>query len=186
MNFPDRIRRLRESIAQISADHRAKHSDTNVTKAYQNRSTRKDPSFDLKQLCKRLKLKGPEALDSTSATGIDITSADIFLTVDQRDTTSVKWADISVEERKTIMATHLETTVRQPPLTQPVIDLILDMVEKGRLNRKSDVSFDEVNKKIISIPVLKYDDEANSYYINLEEKAVRDKKRKDMKKFMKK
>lgn len=191
MNYPARVREIRAELAAMRDEHYQKYNVKKVTKAYQERATRNtDSNYHLKQLCKSLKLKGS---DEISQADIDIRKADIFITTDQ-EPDRVVWSNLENEERVRILKEYLNTPLKKAhprapapsPLNQEVISEILELAADGKLTRKSDIHFDEVNSRIVKINILRYDEEKDQYYLNLQQKKERDIKRKRMNKMLKK
>lgn len=180
MDYSNKIRRIRTGIAQIRDKHYAKHDFVPIKKAYQSRKKREnDSNYHLKQLCKHLKLKGPEVFDQRD---VDILNDDIFHNNNQQDTTRTVWRELTNDERVEYIENFLARDEFDPPVSPAVKKELIDLLQDGKLIRKSDIHFDEVNGAVTQICVLKYDQENDTYYVNLKIQEDKKKRSKRLKK----
>jgi len=181
MDYATRIRGIRTEIAGVRDEHYAKHNFKPVKKAYQSRRKREsDSNYHLKQLCKHLKLKGPEVFDQRD---IDIINDDIFHKPgEEGEKERVVWKDIDNEARVEYVENFLSCAEFNPPVSDDIKQQLVDLLQDGKLLRKSDIVFDEVNAVVTKICVMKYDEETDSYYLNLKQQEERNKRSKRLKK----
>ncbi len=179
MSYTERIRKIKADIIQQRDAHYALNGFIPITKKYQSRKQREnDNNYHLKQLCKHLKLKGPQVVDRTN---INIIDDDIFHCV-QSTAKRIIWKELDNELRIEYIENYMSCCELDPPLNDQIKLEIIELLQNGKLIRKSDVQFDEVNAMVVCIKVLKYDEDNDNYYINLQQQIARKKRNQRLKK----
>lgn len=180
MDFESRINDIRREIANVRDAQYAEHSFEPVRKLYQSRKGKdNDKNFNLKDMYSYLNLEGPKEMRKKR---INITKDDIFADSTQE---KILWANLDIPERVEQMENYLSQKEYEPPLTEEIKDEIIDLVQNGKLHRKSDIRYDEYSGEILSILALSYDEHSQFYYINLEEKKSKRKTKEKLKKLFK-
>ena len=159
MDYVARIRRIRESIVKLRNDNYKKHSYQPVTKAYQKRSTRGDNRYDIDQLCEALKLKNSKEMRE-----INIRLDDIFA-----DPNAVRraWSELEANEKIACLHSYMEKNKLKYKLSvaSPQIQELVEMINTKGMTRKTDVIFDEINRIIIKVPILKFNKDTEQCYV---------------------
>ena len=179
MSYQDRIRAIKEHLATLRDEQYVKNEYTPVIKAYQSRQDRGEGSnYHVKQLCRTLKMQeGPEIFDQDS---ISLTQDNIF-NLDAEEVERIPWSKMEVEQRVQMVEDYLSTAEMRPPIDDDAKNQVIQLVQDGLLKKKTDIKYDEVNKKIVGITILKYDTESNKYIINNINKKQQEIRRKKIK-----
>lgn len=91
-----------------------------------------------------------------------ILESDVFNTMS--DEKSIPWRNLSNEERLRLLDVFFENFKEK--IQDSTILMIKKSVEEGKLKTKKEITYDKINKKILSINVLVLDDTTNSYVFN--------------------
>jgi hypothetical protein len=91
-----------------------------------------------------------------------ILESDVFNTMS--DEKSIPWRNLSNEERLRLLDVFFENFKEK--IQDSTILMIKKSVEEGKLKTKKEITYDKINKKILSINALVLDDTTNSYVFN--------------------
>jgi hypothetical protein len=118
-----------------------------------------------------------------STCSIGVLSEDAFHVGD--DVEKIPWgkltSDIRSQKLKEYLKNEFNHSDTEKTISSKDMGIIIDIVEKGKLNHKKEVSYDETNQRIIKLYVLAQEQHGNNYIYKPEKISVRERSKKSAK-----
>lgn len=126
--------------------------------------------------------EGEEGDQETKSFGkIDVLLADVFHIGDE-SIRRVPWGKLSVESRVQKLTEYFDNEFNndntEKTISKTTINMLINMADKGQLHLKKQVSYDEINQRVIKILVLTKEPHTENYIYKPEKMSRRDKSRK--------
>jgi len=127
---------------------------------------------------------GDESEERKTTGKVDVLLADVFH-VGDGDVERIPWGKLDVETRVQKLKEYFEREFNhegtEKTITKTTIDMLLEMVEKKQLHLKKEVSYDEINQRVIKLHVLTPEPHTDHYVYKPEKMSRREKSRKSAK-----
>lgn len=118
---------------------------------------------------------------ATNLAPLDLLKADVFH-VDDEKKDKIHWSKLDIETRvqkiKEYFEREFNNTNTEKTIDKNTIDMLIDIVGKGQLRLKKEISFDEVNQRVIRITAVVAEPHTDHYVYKPETISQREKSRK--------
>ena len=115
------------------------------------------------------------------STGVDLLRADVFHISDEKRE-KIPWIKLEKEARVQKLKEYFEREFNnsdtEKTIDKNTIDMLLDIAGKGQLRLKKEVSYDEVNQRVIKLAVITVEPHTDHYIYKPETLSQREKSRK--------
>jgi hypothetical protein len=147
------------------------YTDSNKTEDAKANNIHNKLGLEVQLMQKRLqqytdKKNYKKILDNTQKTveekeSIDILRAKDIFNVVGDNSEYLTWRKLEKDEQKEILTLFFTTLDPEPE--QDVIDDVFDLIDIKKLYVKREIEYDKINKQILSLPILVYDDVLKKY-----------------------